>query len=102
MGKKKKVNQKTYADLIGQRQIHQRNTLLRNVSVSTCAKLKSEIVQETLYIQFRANTHPTRSRVTQIVCLEISTKFNLKQQQIEMYKVSHLAKHTVVLALRML
>lgn len=102
MGKKKKVNQKTYADLIGQRQIHQRNTLLRNVSVSTCAKLKSEIVQETLYTQFRANTHPTRSRVTQIVCLEISTKFNLKQQQIEMYKVSHLAKHTVVLALRML
>ena len=34
-------------------------------------------------------------------CLEISPKFILKQQQTEMYKVSHLAKHIVVFALRM-
>ena len=29
-------------------------------------------------------------------CLEISTKFNLKQQQAEMYKVSYLATHMVL------
>ena len=54
-----------------------------------------------IWLQIFHTLSSRRNNNHDCACLEIPTKFILKQQHAEMYKVSHLAKHMIVFTLRM-